>query len=50
MAQLPALCVAARAERLCSAQALFHVEDLPQLLFSAHAVEGGTVIIQQVIP
>lgn len=47
MSVLPSLCVGARSESP-TAQALFHVEDLPHLLFCAHAVEGGTVIIQQV--
>jgi hypothetical protein len=49
MSALPSLCVGTRSESPAQAQALFHVEDLPHLLFCAHAVEeGGAVIIQQV--
>lgn len=47
--QLPSLSVAARSEAPCTSnQCLFHVADLPQLVFCAHAVEGGTIVVQQV--
>lgn len=48
-ALLPELCVAGRSELpSTSNQCLFHVDDLPHLVFCAHAVEGGTVVLQQV--
>jgi hypothetical protein len=46
---LPSLCVGARSERCSTSnQCTFHVEELPHLVFCAHAVEGGTVVLQQV--
>lgn len=48
MSGLASLCVGARSARPCTAQCSFQVEDLPHLVFSAAAVEGGTVLIQQV--
>jgi len=49
MSVLPSLCVAARSERpATSNQCLFHVDELPHLVFCAYAVVGGTVVVQQV--
>lgn len=49
MSQPGSLCVLQRSERpCCSNQCVFHEDGLPHIVFCAHAVDGGTIVVQQV--